>query len=1392
MITKNSQLENEKIPLIFCEEEAKILKPHILEDTYNFFKVVFLLSPGRHEIRILDRFLTKNGTWTPNYQASSYILGLFDKPENALNALCTHFEAGILHNAYIITNPTNANFAYKEADYWDEYKQKTIIPWKITSFEKNSTKVYFNGTQDADISSIDSIVIDLDRPYQKGDSHSKGDPRLSLCSDDKELIALDQCRQAILSVLSNYDIIPSYQIMSGNGYQMGLYFDSQPNNAETRNCLKNFLEGLQALFPSSLFFPQFPSCNVDLAMSNPSRLSRIPGAINRKSERAERQSENRIYRLSKLVAPIVPSKTSFINLVRCFNDFLKPQMPKPTIINVPIEQKKKEANPVTLSFDDVKRELDSFIDRHKELSIFQKKSDSKTPYKITLKSCPWKDCHSSKSHAGEAFLAIIQNQESGKYETIFYCSHSHCQNPSKESGQPMTRSYPLLKALLQDTQTLCQYCKADIKILQGRPYNLDDTQHKCQAFFDNNKERKSKTSEGLGIDWHAKQIETITPETTNESSVSIKDVIDACNDKSILFLIAATGTRKTTTSLKKAVEDVANMYALVYPTIAEVNKVSQKLKALLLEANQKPENTMSIVVSSGIRQDKDQDEDDTKKNYFDTDKRIIVTTYAYLLRKGHSNKLYAIAKDMLKGRIVFCDEPQTFWSQLLISFPLFFRYHYKKQEKVETQYNKCESCLKHATKGNCANCHITAKHKHTNPLNRKEQTFEAFSEFQEKDFPSLQDDEIIINGESANNILDASLYSHISGTLFWKELENKKELSKEKLEKALLDGQAKQEKDVEISYKDFLESLLNTLYNPHLRIEAARKNNEMLTQKTLLKMAADGQDVSKKSGVQYPKTPCFCPKLCGVDVLPIAQLFNLSKQVIFLSATIPDEMLTVCREIASILGKEFLTNQLDKILTRFDVTFLKTTAKLSIDTLVSLITGSNRKQGLFKKTKKNIFIVLSTKFEAQNAYNKLSTFFPDDVVKFVGRDFEGQNFSWRTKDESHEEPTKRILITYGHSAITRAFDLPEYEIAIIDCALYIPMIAVALGIKKAKENPETLKLAILNGLKSDITQIIGRLLRTPLPQDDNPFDDVRKLVFLLYGLPEILLNETLIDTRLCHSIKEFSGKYIHPGNAENMAVVNSCLESILLAIKGEELKDQQIIYEQKKEKQKKREAEKEVIEQKKPLNKIAPSKRELAKEIRNIEQEKQDKERDSEHKLILLKTFEKEKSFVEIKERIDQELLTNSDIKPKDIINLFHLGRNCEFKRQVALVHYAQKIFEKELAQNPKLEYLQSSLSKYFCKESFEIQYAIKQKLEELKLKAGIDVFLITNPNATQKDIEQKLDELKLDARKNSFLIRNPNATQKDIDAAKENKTLPRLGDDLETILDEYIKTLKK
>lgn len=1305
------------------KEMKKTSKTLDLEQTYKFLDCIFSRH-GKREIRIIGRQDSKDGIFTPNYTCPVYALGTYTNASDATNAIASHFEDGIAHNCYIVANPLKDVFEYKEENYIKR------------TFEKMSSKVAIKGlASDDDIKEINSIVVDLDRKLPKGNELRK------LCASEEELSNLNECRIKIFELLERYELFPSYQICSGNGFQMGYFFDSQANNTETRNALNNLLVGLNGLFPFYQTDSFFPTCDVDVTMSNPSRPSRIPGLLNHKKDRQEILSEGRIYRVSQLIGEVKFYQNKFENMLSCYDEGIKPRLPKQANINVPVSLTESKNTNIERVFGDAEKELSSFVERHdgQDLFVLQRTQKANYPLMYKLRQCPWHSDHSSGTHINEAFLAVnTQN------EIIFYCSHSSCQN-KKVDGKIVeyVRTYQKLKELLHDNITVCKYCKAEITMQETdenhktRPYNIDGTRHECQQYKD---KRPITTPSAIAtakpINWSQKQVEETEPLSSDEinklqSDVTIKDVIDACYNGTILFLMAATGTRKTTTALRKAVEDKENKYTFLHPTIAEVNKVSEDVKAMLIEDGQEPEKTMAKIISG--TQQAIEDDEQTRTDY-DTNKRIIISTYAYLLRKGHTVKLYAIAKDLLKARIVICDEPQLFWQQLLFSFRLFQSYHFVKSAKTKKGcFYENKSCLKAARKGNCSGCFKTSEHAEPNTHSRT-QEFKFADEISESGFTPVDENEIIL-GETAKDLLDTKGYSHITGNLFWRPLKKECTLSKEPFLAAL---KASEESENQETYQEILESILSTLYNPHLRIEAPirRKTNEILTQDLLKELQKTAPEETESKRVQYSKHPCNCPLLCGVDVLPVAQLFYLAKKVIFLSATIPNEMIQTFYEIAQIFDKKFEAKTIDKILTMFDVTMLKITAKLSVDVVNEIIVGKNGKAGLFKSTDKNIFLVFSTRDDANRAYEHLTKFYPNDVEIFSGKDFHGQDFARRSKKES----SKRILITYGHSAITRAFNLPDYTIAIIDCELYIPMIAVALAIARATQDSKLLRLSIFDSLKNDITQIIGRLLRTPfeITDKDTVFCDPRKLTFLLYGLPTEFVKETLIDEKLCYKLTQYESDFVASDESKNSVVAQNVQESVLLAIEGKPLVNQKEKAQKKKSEEIQSLATKAVLEDEKPLNQIPPREREIAKPL--LQEKRQQKQIDR---------------LLNQKQKLDQMLANNPSLSIRDIRQKFNLDRsNNSFLKKEILVHFAQRIFEKELAQNPNLEYLQSKIYQMGkdlfqnpreSRTNFEIQYAIKIKLDELKLKAKIDKELENNPNITEEEIKAILNLNKLD-----------------------------------------------
>jgi hypothetical protein len=117
---------------------------------------------------------------------------------------------------------------------------------------------------DSDILYRTQLLIDIDRRADKSQPASQRelDAAKAIAWDIVEFMALRGCP-------------PPRVVMSGNGYHLYYPLDRLPNSAETSADIKSFLNALARKFDNKVV-------RVDTSVYNASRITRVPGTMNRK------------------------------------------------------------------------------------------------------------------------------------------------------------------------------------------------------------------------------------------------------------------------------------------------------------------------------------------------------------------------------------------------------------------------------------------------------------------------------------------------------------------------------------------------------------------------------------------------------------------------------------------------------------------------------------------------------------------------------------------------------------------------------------------------------------------------------------------------------------------------------------------------------------------------------------------------------------------------------------------------------------------------------------------------------------------------------------------------------------------------------------------------------
>jgi len=448
-------------------------KDNQMKDLTTQLDTIFLLAPGKHEIRIIGRWyevsvlgkkMTKCLLDQTGDRAAAYSIGLASSTKEAITMITQHFamDQQELHNCFIVTNTVADDFSLEMK------KRKIGSKWfsNITSF----------CTKAADIVAINSLIIDIDRTET-----AKTQQGQKLCASVQEMETLDLGRKEVVAFIAESGVKPSYQICSGNGYQIGIFFEHQTEIATAKKAVETILKGLKQKFlPSGI--------SVDIALIDFGRVSRLCGMKNRKYDRVE-ELPDRTYRTSTLI-----ENTSYSNqwenivalATKLENTKANPSATQQKNISTPVQATKwyENTTPIylapsvptaipTTTKQTFTTEFDSEsyvreIIALNGINIVKEKHDGNYKVMFCLEECLF-----DPSHKGGESAIVVNNN--GKI--CYQCFHDHC------SGHTWTDAKSQLR--LPEKKAHCKTCGSEIHWEQNKqnkwcPKNLDGTTHRCK------------------------------------------------------------------------------------------------------------------------------------------------------------------------------------------------------------------------------------------------------------------------------------------------------------------------------------------------------------------------------------------------------------------------------------------------------------------------------------------------------------------------------------------------------------------------------------------------------------------------------------------------------------------------------------------------------------------------------------------------------------------------------------------------------------------------------------------------------------------------------------------------------------------------------------------------
>jgi hypothetical protein len=451
-----------------------------LADTARQLETIFSLSPGPHELRVIGRHfhISLDGKrlervlLSGNGDPAAFSIGCPRSVGEAIRDIQEHFRDQEAHNVFIVLNRCSDNFTL-------EYRRQKIGDTWIPK----STSIL---TKARDVQAIVALAIDLDRRKE-----TEEEALAKLCASPEELAKLDSVRLDVLRFLDGYGLKPSYQIASGNGFQAVYFFDSSPESiGEAQASVKAILRGLHAKFSSC--------CDIDVKLSDPSRVVRLAGILNRKPSRKEVPSEGRFHRMAKLLeaAPVCCSFSSILSLAASLSPEEKE---KPTgegdchSISLPASQERPLATAPQQTQTGWREEVvaalegqwQAFYEAHGISGIQQDASGwmrGKT------------EGHHDHSRGGFAFRG-----ENGYFHDFYSGCQGWPQDFLQAEGMEEWQAWQSLAEFADVTpHSRCKHCQQEIFWKDRKPYSDSGcrVQHRCLDHQRQEQQKETHTGEG--------------------------------------------------------------------------------------------------------------------------------------------------------------------------------------------------------------------------------------------------------------------------------------------------------------------------------------------------------------------------------------------------------------------------------------------------------------------------------------------------------------------------------------------------------------------------------------------------------------------------------------------------------------------------------------------------------------------------------------------------------------------------------------------------------------------------------------------------------------------------------------------------------------------------------
>ena len=730
---------------------------------------------------------------------------------------------------------------------------------------------------------------------------------------------------------------------------------------------------------------------------------------------------------------------------------------------------------------------------------------------VYTNACPRSHRHThGKSHNGEFQIFVNATGAIGKY-----CHHNTCQQDGIGEMSLKDLGYGIAKTRYTSSFFKTEQFKS-LGISQREFKRIRDEKPKETAI-----DRKIRDLKPLPI-----EIDPAYKKVYNHSEIENK--LQNLGDGQACILSMPTGTGKSTLMLQSAkylVEQRGERVVFVTSTLNEVQRSTQYLKYLGV----KHEHIEWYVSNKNTDSDNDLGKSKTKKNA-----PYIITTLGYWGRKGELATVYTAFSEIIQNSVVMFDECHVMLENSIVNKQLTALY------KVEGfDANKSNSF----TLGN--EYHICNKTKHQMST-YNERTFhkdfviQAINRYKvEKTYgifePSIVEGRDITPFENAESTVFCMIpHEHNLG----------------------------QKPDFLYGCKEestYYSSLCHSLHNLHLKTELpiwkdTRKPISFYELHKILTKEREHEDFNVellKDKFQFPKQTPFVTQMSGYDMLGFWQLTGINiqnesgkiveykrpKSVVFASATIPHEFESI---VINLMSDTFTFEKIcnERPPAKFDVTLLKASESISADNIEKIVAH------LLKNRNEKALIVVPTKQKSANLFHALSGH--EGIQHFTEKVYEKVQKTEGDGTQIMKDVINRIMITYPGSSICKGANLSDYQILMVDGRIFAPLSSFTC---MTLENVREAQRDVSHG---KLTQIAGRLLRTQLKiMVDRVIEDPRRIVMVLYGLPENLLNFSIDEELVTDTYKEYNDTWL---STRKNDVVDSVVENIANVLDGKKIR----------------------------------------------------------------------------------------------------------------------------------------------------------------------------------------------------------------------------------------------